>query len=382
MLLRFFIPSAYGCALSLAILTVCAGTADALSASLPDGSVVSPVGFTTPVESFASAEALSPDRGLLAVLSSDAGALDILSLANKGGLIERLRVPGATSLAWTSDGLYVACGYAGSIARFAYDPAKRSFASRGELRVDASGLLNGISEDPKRHLIAVARSARHEVVTIDDASGGVVARHPTSGEPYATAFVGDALVASYFNAERIAIWRADAREPIEVATGPHPTMLLATRDSVYVANADGHDVARVNVRDGTIVRRYDLGFAAGVPPGQTPSGMALSPDARTLFVAESGFNDVAIVDVASGAVLSRIQTGWYPTAVVVRASPTSDKDARANCNSTSQVRKATARSPIPAANGMGRTPASSSTSSSIHRAMPHGRRPWRATGAS
>lgn len=268
------------------------------------------------------------------------------------------------------------------IARFAYDPAKRSFASRGELRVDASGLLNGISEDPKRHLIAVARSARHEVVTIDDASGGVVARHPTSGEPYATAFVGDALVASYFNAERIAIWRADAREPIEVATGPHPTMLLATRDSVYVANADGHDVARVNVRDGTIVRRYDLGFAAGVPPGQTPSGMALSPDARTLFDAESGFNDVAIVDVASGAVLSRIPTGWYPTAVVVRASPTSDKDASANCNSTSQVRKATARSPIPAANGMGRTPASSSTSSSIHRAMPHGRRPWRATGAS
>lgn len=113
MLLRFFIPSAYGCALSLAILTVCAGTTDALSASLPDGSVVSPVGFTTPVESFASAEALSPDRGLLAVLSSDAGALDILSLANKGGLIERLRVPGATSLAWTSDGLYVARGYAG-----------------------------------------------------------------------------------------------------------------------------------------------------------------------------------------------------------------------------------------------------------------------------
>ncbi len=302
----------------------------ALTATLPDGSVVSPVGFTTPVESFATAEALSPDGKYLAVLSPDAGAIDVIGTGSKGGLVDRLRASGATSLAWTTDGVYVARGYAGTIARFAYEDAKRvpKFTPRDDVRV-GPGLLNGIAEDPLRHRIAVARTANHEVVTLDDATGNVTARFATSAEPYATVFVGNAIVASYFNSDRIAIWRGASLTPVEVATGPHPTTLLARGDAVYVGNADGHDVARVDVVTGAIDRRFDLALAPMTPPGQTPSGMALTPDGATLFVAESGFNDVAVIDVASGAVRARIPTGWYPTAVITQMKATTDKDAHA-----------------------------------------------------
>ena len=53
------------------------------------------------------------------------------------------------------------------------------------------------------------------------------------------------------------------------------------------------------------------------PPGSTPNGLGLSPDGRTLLVANADNNTVAVVDVADPArsvVDGFIPTGWYPTA--------------------------------------------------------------------
>ncbi len=106
--------------LATAIAVVAASTADA--ATLPDGRSVTPAGFTTPVEGFASSEALSPDGAYLAVLSQDGGAIDIIVVGEHSQLVQRLAVPWASAMTWTTDGLYVTRGYSGSIARFSYDP--------------------------------------------------------------------------------------------------------------------------------------------------------------------------------------------------------------------------------------------------------------------
>ena len=53
------------------------------------------------------------------------------------------------------------------------------------------------------------------------------------------------------------------------------------------------------------------------PPGATPNGLGLSPDGRTLLVANADNNAVAVVDVsdpARSSVDGFIPTGWYPTA--------------------------------------------------------------------
>lgn len=67
-----------------------------------------------------------------------------------------------------------------------------------------------------------------------------------------------------------------------------------------------------------------------VPTGPHPTQLlALSEDRSQLFVAESGFNDVAVIDLAGGRVLTRIPTAWYPTAVAYVAKPTvPGKDSR------------------------------------------------------
>jgi hypothetical protein len=99
---------------------------------------------------------------------------------------------------------------------------------------------------------------------------------------------------------------------VSIPTGPHPTQLLADGATVYVANADGHDVVAIDMTALKVTRRYALAVRNDAPPGQTPAGMALSTSRATLFVTESGFNDVAVVDVASGRVRGRIPTAWYP----------------------------------------------------------------------
>lgn len=53
-------------------------------------------------------------------------------------------------------------------------------------------------------------------------------------------------------------------------------------------------------------------------PGLTPDALALSPDQRTLYVAEAGLNSVAVYDVSrprQPRFSGRIPTGWYPTAL-------------------------------------------------------------------
>ena len=78
-----------------------------------------------------------------------------------------------------------------------------------------------------------------------------------------------------------------------------------------------------------VERRLNLSRDAAALPGQTPSGMALSDDRRFLYVAESGFDDVAVVDLATGRVTARIPTAWYPMSVLFLRRPTvAKKDPR------------------------------------------------------
>lgn len=294
------------------------GRGDAASTFLPDGRSIGPVGFTIPVEGFASNAVRSPDGSYVAVLSEAAGAIDIID-ARESVLADRLAVPSATNLAWTSDGLYVSRGYTGKIARYTFaeatKPSGSSFTKRPDLDAGGPGLLDGIVEDPATHRIAVARTADRVVLLLDDRSDAVLATLHATGQPFDVAFVPRGIIATDYDRDRVDLWRDERDRPTSIVTGPHPTRLLVDGVRAYVADADGSNVALIDTTTARIVRQYDLAAMPDQPPGQTPSGMALSSDRATLFVCESGFNDVAVVDVRSGSVRTRIPTAWYPMAV-------------------------------------------------------------------
>jgi YVTN family beta-propeller protein len=304
---------------------------DASVVTLPDGRTIAPIGFTIPLEGFVSSQVLSPDGRWLAALSQDGEAVDLVDLGDSR-LAARLAVGAATGMTWTSDGLYITCGYTGTIARYAYVP---STSKKGALVLNRlsdlqlePGLLNGIAEDPATHRVAVARTADREVVVLDDQSERVLSRLKTTGQPFDVGFAGGAIVATLYDSDQVDAWANGAGDAVPIHTGAHPTRLLVEGSDVYVGNADGSEVVVVDAEKLAVAHRFHLAIGADAPPGQTPSGMALSDDRATLFVAESGFNDVAVLDTRSDTVLARIPTGWYPTAVTFIARPTSDKDPR------------------------------------------------------
>lgn len=89
----------------------------------------------------------------------------------------------------------------------------------------------------------------------------------------------------------------------------------AHRNVVYRYGWNG---ARATLEDSVILGAPDSTSGHGA----FPAGLALSPDGRTLYVAENMADSLAVVDVATRRVVQRLGTGHYPYAVAV--SPTGD----------------------------------------------------------
>ena len=51
--------------------------------------------------------------------------------------------------------------------------------------------------------------------------------------------------------------------------------------------------------------------------GVIPFGLALSPDQKRLYVAESGINAVGVINVSDQKVIGHIPTGWFPSKLKV-----------------------------------------------------------------
>jgi len=77
---------------------------------------------------------------------------------------------------------------------------------------------------------------------------------------------------------------------------------------VCVAAADGGSW--------NVVEKINIALSPRQPVGMTPSAIALSQDHRTVYVACSDANTIAVLDVsqARSTVRGFIPTGWYPTA--------------------------------------------------------------------
>jgi len=119
----------------------------------------------------------------------------------------------------------------------------------------------------------------------------------------------------------------EVQEGIRTYGGSHPNAVVIGRRLAYVAN--GSDDTISIFRNGVELRRISLSVFGGVDhhlKGVQPVGLALSPDQKTLFVAEAGINAVAIVRLSDGSsaedaqVQGLIPTGWWPSSVAVSRS--------------------------------------------------------------
>jgi YVTN family beta-propeller protein len=100
----------------------------------------------------------------------------------------------------------------------------------------------------------------------------------------------------------------------------HPSALLLNKaqNLLYIANAGSDTISVVNVvNDQLNVTATVLLRPSNVSnlPGVSPSGLALSPDEKTLYASLGDFNAVGVIDTGTNRLSGYIPVGWYPTAL-------------------------------------------------------------------
>ncbi|MDX2444216.1 MAG: bifunctional YncE family protein/alkaline phosphatase family protein [Bacteroidales bacterium] len=108
-------------------------------------------------------------------------------------------------------------------------------------------------------------------------------------------------------------------EGIPAIGGASPNSVVATSQYVFVSNGNNDNISVINVETDTVEHTIHLDLDNRIDHlrGKIPFGLALSPDNKTLYVAESGINAVAVIDVPSLKIVGHIPTGWFPSKLKV-----------------------------------------------------------------
>jgi len=108
-------------------------------------------------------------------------------------------------------------------------------------------------------------------------------------------------------------------EDIPAVGGSSPNSLVATDDYVFVSNGTNDNISVISIEKDTVVNTIYIKPDERMKQfrGVIPFGLALSPDNQRLYVAASGINAVAVIDVNQLEVIGYIPTGWFPAKVEV-----------------------------------------------------------------
>ncbi|MFC2090351.1 bifunctional YncE family protein/alkaline phosphatase family protein [Bacteroidota bacterium] len=108
-------------------------------------------------------------------------------------------------------------------------------------------------------------------------------------------------------------------EGIPAVGGSSPNSLVATNAYVFVSNGTNDNISVISLAQDTVVHTISLKPDDRIRQfrGILPFGLAVSPDQKYLFVAESGINAVGVISVSDLEVLGHIPTGWFPSKLEV-----------------------------------------------------------------
>lgn len=108
-------------------------------------------------------------------------------------------------------------------------------------------------------------------------------------------------------------------EDIPAVGGSSPNSIVATHKYAFVSNGNNDNISVISTEKDTVVNTIYLKPDDRIKQfrGVIPFGLALSPDKKRLYVAESGINAIAVINVADFKVLGHIPSGWFPSKVAV-----------------------------------------------------------------
>ena len=322
------------------------------SVLLPNQWSLRPVGKQVPVGDFPIQVALHPDGKFAAVLHSGYGQHEVRILEVKTGRpVSQVAIDESFyGLAWAPDGktLFVSGGGAEVIHAFdfkaGYLVTPRQLALRPATEQGVpSGLA--VSGDGRALYVAESWGQRVEKISAVDgkvlwvrslaaAEGAATTQHegervkpaadPAAPFPY-TCLPDEKNGRVYVSLwARSAVLVLDAKNGVEIArwpVGSHPNEMVLGRDGrLFVAESNFNSVSVIDTATGRVSEKLTASLYPNSPPGSMPNSLALSPDGELLFVANANNNNVAVFEietVGKARSLGFIPVGWFPTSVRV-----------------------------------------------------------------
>ncbi len=253
-------------------------------------------------------------------------------------------------LAFSPDGkqFYVSGGDSGLIHIFKYADGKATLEQSVQ---PGSGevFLAGIAVHPTTGKLYVCNEANHEIWVLRPKTFTLEATVAAGQHPHSCVIGADRahLYVSNWGSRNVSVVDlARLRRVRDIAVGVRPNEMAVSPDGrLFVACAGDNTVHVIQTRSlekaetgPSLTRRIPEGtreiistsLYPGSPEGSTPNAVAISPDGRTLFVANADNNNVMVVDISNAlfeearrngesvsVVEGFIPTGWYPSAVAV-----------------------------------------------------------------
>jgi YVTN family beta-propeller protein len=336
---------------------------------------VTPAGEQVPVSDLALKLVVSPDKKRLVGVHGGftKHGVTLIDIANRK---EAQFIPlGETwnGLAFSGDGreFFVSGGDSGKIHVFKYSegearldrsvapasPATEGFLAHEaavalRLLGPASGaevFLAGLAVNPKTGKLYACNEGNHEIWVLDPGTLALQATIPVGLHPHTCVFGADHrhLYVSDWGSRSVSVVDTEKGCRVrQITVGLRPTdMALGPDGRLFVACGGDNTVHVIQTRrletsepGASPNRRLPEGTREIIstslypesPEGSTPDGVAVSPDGRTLFVANADNNSVMVVDISNSmseetarngesvsVVEGFIPVGWYPTAVAV-----------------------------------------------------------------
>jgi YVTN family beta-propeller protein len=184
------------------------------------------------------------------------------------------------------------------------------------------GEPEGVTISPDGRHVYVTSEEDHSVSVIDTAANRVVASLEVGQRPRFTSFTPDGRLAFVSGENDGTITVIDAVKHrvlrvIRLDGGPlmRPVGMAVSGDAktLYVVTGRGGQLLAVDVASGRVLRQ--------VAVGPRPWGVELGADGRRLYTANGSSNDISIVDVASFTVTAKVPVGDAPWGLIVAPAP-------------------------------------------------------------